>query len=55
MKSSIDKEKLDSTSEGKDDVCAEGVRESKCPFMNRPKIIKLNRLEEFCAVLVWNA
>ena len=30
-------------------------RESKCPFINRPKIIKLNRLEEFCAVLIWNA
>ena len=50
MKSSLDKEKLDSASEKKGEV-----RESKCPFMNRPKIIKLNRLEEFCAVLVWNA
>lgn len=30
------------------------TKESKCPLFNRPKVLKLNRLEEFCAVLVWN-
>ena len=34
--------------------CEEVHKQSRCPFINRPKIIKLNRLEEFCAVLVWN-
>jgi len=33
---------------------SEVKKESKCPLFNRPKLSKLNRLEEFCAFLVWN-
>jgi hypothetical protein len=36
--------------------CDDVPKEEKkgCPLFNRPKILKLTRLEEFCAFLVWN-